>query len=415
VKILQVVHGYPPSIGGSQVLAKNLAERWVCRYQDDVTVFTTVAYHVEQFRRRGSPTMPPGTERTNGVVVRRFPVFNRLNWLRTFLSGVAYRLKLPYNDWLRTIHNGPVVFGLSEAVAQSDADVVFAQAFPLLHMYYALAGARRADIPIVFLGAIHTADIWHYDRKMIYQAIQEADAYIAHTDFERGHLVERGIPSDKIEVIGAGVDAEAFVNTSGESVRQQFGWGEVPVVASLGKQNARKRYDVLLAAMPHVWSVYPEVQLLIAGAESSYSSQIRHVIGALPPHQRERVTIVSDFSDAQKPQLLAACDVFVLASGYESFGIAFVEAWSCAKPVIGCRIGAIPAVIDEGRDGLLVPYQEPEALARAIVGLLGEPQRRIEMGRAGQQKVMENYTWDIVAERVRDVFLDVLARRALPV
>jgi glycosyltransferase involved in cell wall biosynthesis len=411
MKILHIVHGYPPSVGGSQWLAQNLSEQLASRYHDDVTVFTTVAYNMEHFFRSGEPAMPAGTETVNGVTVRRFAVFNRLNWLRMLAAGVAYRLRLPYNDWLRTIYNGPIVFGMPRAIAKSGADVILALAFPLLHMYYALAGARRAGIPLVFMGALHTADTWGYERNMIYRAIRRADAYVALSTFERDHLITRGIRADKIYVIGGGVDVETFTRADGTHIRRQYGWGDAPVVAIISKQTARKRFDTLLAAMPRVWATRPEAHLLIAGAKSPYSPQIRHIIAALPPEQRARVTVIDDFAEKEKPALLAACDLFVLPSGHESFGIAFAEAWACARPVVGADVGAIPSVISHGRDGLLVAYQDADALARAILELLADPQRRARMGEAGQKKVLENYTWNIMADRVRGVYAEVLARR----
>jgi glycosyltransferase involved in cell wall biosynthesis len=388
---------------------KNLSEQFVSRYADEVTVFTTVAYHMEHFWRSGEPTMPAGTEEMDGVTVRRFAVFNRLNVLRMLIAGAAYRLRLPCNDWLRTIYNGPLIFGLSRAVANSGADVVFATAFPLLHMYYALAGARRAGIPLVFLGAIHTADAWGYDRKMMFRAIQQADAYIAHTTFERDYLVARGIREERISVIGAGVDAHALAAADGTAVRKRYGWENVPVVALVAKQTARKRFDVLLEAMRRVWAVRPDARLLLAGARTLYSRQIEEMVGALPPEQRAHTTIVSDFSEEEKPNLLAACDIFTLPSGQESFGIAFVEAWACGKPIVGARIGAIPSVIDEGRDGLLVAYQDADDLARAILELLADPSRRVRMGEAGRRKVLENYTWEIVTDQMRAVYTKVIS------
>jgi glycosyltransferase involved in cell wall biosynthesis len=414
MKILHIVHGYPPSIGGSQYLVKNLSEQLVSRHHDQVTVFTTVAYNTEHFWRSDEPAMPAGTETINGVTVRRFAVFNRLNVLRMLIAGVAYRLRLPYNDWLRTIYNGPLMFGMTQAVARSGADIVFATAFPLMHMYYALAGAQRAGIPIVFLGAMHTANAWGYDRKMIYRAIQQADAYIAHTSFERDYLIERNIQADKISVIGAGVDISAFIKADGTATRHRYGWGYDPVVAVVAKQSARKRFDVLLEAMRRVWAVRSDARLLIAGAQTPYSHQIQEMIGALPPEQQAHVTVISDFSEGDKPNLLAACDVFVLPSGQESFGIVFVEAWACGKPVIGARIGAIPSVIDEGRDGLLFAHRDANDFAQAILELLANPQRWKQMGEAGRRKVLENHTWDIVADRVRAVYVEAMSRLGRP-
>jgi glycosyltransferase involved in cell wall biosynthesis len=411
MKILQVVHGYYPSIGGSQWLAQSLAERLVSRYGDQVTVFTTVAYDMEYFWR-GGRALPVGVEQINGVTVRRFPVFNRLSWLRMALAGAAYRLHLPYNDWLRAIQNGPIVLGMTQAVATSGADVVFATAFPLLHMHYALAGAQRAGIPIVFLGALHVADAWGYDREMIYRAIQQADAYIAHTTFERDYLVGRGTQADKIVVIGAGVDADAFASADGVEVRQRYGWGDAPLVGTMGKQTARKRFDVLLKAMPHVWAARPEVHLFIAGAAGPFSPHIKSLIDTFPAEWQVRITVISDFEETEKSALLAACDVFALPSVHESFGIAFAEAWACGKPVIGARVGAISSVIDDGNDGVLVNVDDPQDLARAILELLADQERRARLGRTGQERVLENYTWDVVTERVRAVLCDSIAHHA---
>ena len=410
MRILHVVHGYPPSVGGSQLLVQRLSEQLVTRYGDQVTVFTTTARNIEMFWNPREPALPAGTEVMNGVTVRRFPVFNRLNALRRIAAAVAYRLRLPYNDWLRTIQQGPLVAGMTRAIATSGADVVLATAFPLMHMYYAVAGARRGKMPVVLLGAIHTEDRWGYERKMVFQAIQQADAYIAYTIFERDYLIAGGIPEKKITVIGGGVDADAFMRANGRVVREQYGVGDRPVVAFVGKQTARKRLDVLIEAMRRVWNARPDTHLMLAGAHTPYSLQMAEQVRRLPSSQQNRVIIVNNFREEEKPDLLAACDIFVLPSAEESLGIAFLEAWAAGKPVIGVRAGAIPSVVDEGRDGLLVPYGDPESLAQAILILLADPARRTAMGQAGQRKVLDHYTWEIFVDRVRKAYQKVLTR-----
>lgn len=407
MRILHVVHGYPPSIGGSQLVMKNLSEHFTSIYGDRVTVFTTTAYNMSLFWQSGEPAMPAGTQTVNGVVVHRFPVFSHFGRLRMLLAHGAHRLGLPYNDWLRTIYNGPIIFGMKRAVAEADADVVAATAFPHLHMYDALAGARRGGIPIVFFGAVHVGDPWGFERKMMFQAIREADAYIAYTPFERDYLVERGIRPEKITIVGPGVDPDPFMEADGEMKRQQYGWGDRPVVAMVAKQGPHKRFDTMLEAMPAVWARFPKTQLLIAGAQTTYSSQIRRMIDSLPTHWRDRVTVIDDFPEKDKAVLLAACDLFALPSGHESFGIVYLEAWACGKPVIGARVGAVPSLIDEGQDGLLVTHRDADDLARAILKLLGDQDQRMTMGEAGRRKVLRNYTWEIVSSRVREVYIRV--------
>ena len=102
---------------------------------------------------------------------------------------------------------------------------------------------------------------------------------------------------------------------------------------------------------------------------------------------------------------MAAGDVLVFPSSQESFGIVFVEAWACRKPVIGLRSGAIPSIVTDGLDGLLATPGNVAELANAIGELLANPVRRAEMGQAGYDKMCRRYTWDIVAGKFRDVYL----------
>jgi glycosyltransferase involved in cell wall biosynthesis len=96
--------------------------------------------------------------------------------------------------------------------------------------------------------------------------------------------------------------------------------------------------------------------------------------------------------------------VFVSPSGHESFGITFVEAWAAGKPVIGCRRGAIPSVIDEWRDGLLVAYRNAPQLASAILELLTDARLRERMRQRGKEKVLAQHTWDVAVARFRDAY-----------
>jgi glycosyltransferase involved in cell wall biosynthesis len=410
MKILHMVQAYHPAIGGAEWLARNFSEGLVSRHGDEVTVFTTNAYKPEAFWRTKGPFMPTGAELIDGVTVRRFRVFNGLQLTRRLLAQGSRRLRLPYNDWLRTIQTGPLMPDMPRAIVRSQAELVFATSFPFLHMYYALAGARRKGVPVVLLGAIHTADEWGYERKMMYNAIQQADAYVALTAFEREHLVRRGVQASKIAVIGGGVQADAFMHADGAALRAKHGWGQAPVVGALARQSSLKRLDILLRAMPQVWAARPEVRLLLAGARTSYSSQLDELIAALPPEQQALVSVVSDFEEDEKPGLLAACDLLAHPSANESFGISFVEAWAAARPVVGAGVGAVPSVISAGQDGLLFDYPDPGSMAQAILELLADRARMIRMGQAGQKKVLENYTWDVVTDRLREVYVQVLDR-----
>ena len=408
MKILYVVQAYAPSLGGVQWLVQQLAEQMAAKYSDSVTVFTTTAYSCQLFTDVHQPKLPVGVTKLNDVTVRRFPVFNRLTWLRLNAARIGYKLRLPGQDWLRGLYFGPLVPKLARAVAASGADVIVASSFPMQHMYAALRGGQQANIPVIFIGTVHPTDPWGYDLPRMYRAIRAAQGYVALSAYEREYLMAHGIPEAHICTIGAGVDASAFDNEAMRAAaaawRARLGWGDAPVVAMIGRQTAYKRADVVLAAMRQVWARIPAAHLLIAGARTDYTMWLEKEIAALPPAQRAQVTLLADFDEADKPALYAACDVLVQPSERESFGIVFLEAWAAGKPVIGPRSGAAPTVITENRDGLLAVYGDVDDWARALRHLLGDPALRIQMGLRGREKVYAQYSWDVVVQRFREFY-----------
>lgn len=408
MRILHVVQGYTPAIGGTERLIQKISERLVQQYGDEVTVFTTnAAKNCEVFWLQNQPTLPAGVEKINGVTVRRFPIFNRFGHVRHQITQFADWAMLPFTDWFRAFFNGPIVFGMTQEIARFKADVISASSFPFLHMHYALAGGKRSDRPVVLIGALHPTDSWSFDRQMIYRAISQTEAYIAYSKFEQNYLINRGISANLINIIGAGVDPDQFAGANGQELRNVYGWGDNPVIAFVGQLNKRKGVHHLLAAMPQVWASYPQAQLLLAGASSTYSHQLEQEAVKPSPNNHNRVVVLTDFPEDEKAKILAACDVLVFPSSEESFGIVFLEAWACRKPVIGMKAGAIPSIVTEGLDGLLVTPGNSTELANAICELLANPVRRAEMGQAGYDKMCGNYTWDIVTNKFRKVYQNV--------
>jgi glycosyltransferase involved in cell wall biosynthesis len=243
---------------------------------------------------------------------------------------------------------------------------------------------------------------------MIYHAAARADAYIALTDFEANYVSKRGMDPGRVSTIGVGVDPAPFQAISRAEARQRYGLGPEPLIGFIGQFAGHKGVDALIKAMPAIWKRKPETQFLLAGARTNFSDQYEAMIQALPPSDREKVRIIYNFKEDEKPFLFAALDVFAYPSGYESFGIAFIEAWSASKPVVGCFRGAIPYLVTGGVDGLLVEHNNPPMLAEALLYLLCYPEWAREMGEAGHRKVLQRYTWERVARRFRGVYQDAI-------
>lgn len=412
MRVLHVTQGYFPAIGGTERLVQRVSEELVQRWNDDVTVVTTNCYNGDAFYTPSLPSLPLGWSNLNGVGIHRLPVRRQLSRVFRSPQALAYRLGLPFNDRLRALAGGPIVPGLRKTIASTSADVVVAASFPLLHMFDALAAARASGRPCVLIGCLHPHDRWGFERPMIYDAIREADAYIALTTYEAAHVVARGARADRVHAIGVGVDAQRFQGLSTEEAKWRLGLDRRPVVGFIGQLAQHKGIDTLLRAMPAVWRYEPEVNLLIAGGRTLFADRVEQIVREWPEAFRRRTKIHLGFDEDQKPELFAAIDVLACPSAFESFGITYLEAWAAGKPVIGARAGAVPTVIDEGTDGLLVDYDDELALAREVVDLLRDPSRAARMGAAGRAKVMARYAWPLIANQYRRVYADVVERSA---
>lgn len=124
-----------------------------------------------------------------------------------------------------------------------------------------------------------------------------------------------------------------------------------------------------------------------------------------------QVDFVGPVAHAAVPAELARLDVYVAASRLdsESFGVAVLEASACARPVVVSRVGGLPEVVVDGRTGLIVPREDPAALARAIGTLLADAPRRQAMGAAGRLWVQQRYDWRDSVARMLSVLREVEA------
>jgi glycosyltransferase involved in cell wall biosynthesis len=408
--VLHVTQGYYPAIGGTEWLMQRVSEELVAQFGDQVTVFTTNCYNGEAFFNPRSPRLPVGCEEINGVQVRRFPVNSRLSQLLRFPQALAYNLGLPGNQYLRALSGGPVIPGLEKAIREHPAEIIAASSFPLLHMFAGLRAAVATRRPCVLHGGLHPQDNWGFGRPMIYQAIRKATHYIANTEYEALYVLEHGASPGRVTTVGAGVDPEPFEIINKEAAKARLGLAGKQVVGFIGQIGAFKGVDTVLQAMANVWQVFPDVHLLIAGAQTRFSGELELMIARLPEAEQKRITLHYNFKQEEKPWLFAAVDVFAYPSAFESFGIAFLEAWACRIPVIGCRHGAVPWVVQTGRDGLLVAFRNARMLAEAVILLLANPRWSQSLGEAGYRKVVARYNWPEIARRFRAVYIEALGR-----
>ncbi len=408
--VFHVTQGYTPAIGGTELLIQRVSEELVQRYQDQVTVFTTNCYGVDAFHSPWLPVMPAGIEIINRVTVRRFETARWQSLASHALCRGMRMTGMQVSENLRVRAEGPLIPGLQRAITGAPADVIAASSFPLMHMFDALEAAKLTGKPCVLHGGIHPEDTWGFNRTMIDKAIKAASQYIANTRYEADYVIYHGADPGRVTVIGVGVDPEPFLKADGKSARSQLGLREGPVLGFIGQFSPHKGPDKLLLAMPEVWKKVPEAQLVLAGARRKFSRKLESIIDNFDKPEREKIRLIYDFPGTMKPGLYAALDVFVYPSLYESFGIAFLEAWAAGKPVIGFNTGAIPCVVSHQQDGLLVEAGNVKELSAALVTLLQNQKLSETLGKNGRQKTLSRFTWPEIARRFRGVYQQAIEK-----
>ncbi|GGL99586.1 glycosyltransferase family 4 protein [Nakamurella endophytica] len=179
-----------------------------------------------------------------------------------------------------------------------------------------------------------------------------------------------------------------------------------PVVLYLGRLARQKSVPTLVEA----FGLLRQPASLAVIGDGPDAHAVDEAVHRLPSDARVRVHRSGFRPHDEVPALLAAADVLVLPSVYEEMGSVLVEALQAGVPVVASRVGGVPAVVDDGVTGLLVPPSDPAALAAALDRLLADPDERAAM-RAASLARAAGYDWHSLAERVAEVYDAALTAR----
>lgn len=178
------------------------------------------------------------------------------------------------------------------------------------------------------------------------------------------------------------------------------------VVLFLGRLEQDKGVFDLVAAFAAAFADDAEVVLHIGGdGDSAGVEKLARDLGLA-----ERVRLLGWLEGAAKREALAAASMFVLPSYVEGLPIAMLEAMHCSVPVITCPVGSIPEVVSDGRDALLVPPGDVQALARAMRRLRDDNALRVAMGRAGRLLYEDRFDMAAVGPTIHRVYSEVAAQ-----
>jgi glycosyltransferase involved in cell wall biosynthesis len=237
-----------------------------------------------------------------------------------------------------------------------------------------LAGAKR------IIHTRHFARLPSVSRRqtiLLRTAARFVDCFVCVSEDSAGVARSEGVRPGRVKVVHNGIDLERF------PYRGPQADGPAVLVARLSPE---KDVATLVRAVAQMAPQLPGFRLKIAGS-GPCRAELADLIQKLG--LAERVELLGEIRDISG--LLAKASCFVLSSQTEGISLTLLEAMSSGLPVIATRVGGNPEVVTDGETGILVPASHPEALARALVEILNDPERSRQMGRAGRLRVQQHF------------------------
>ncbi|MBN2305393.1 MAG: glycosyltransferase family 4 protein [Anaerolineae bacterium] len=206
------------------------------------------------------------------------------------------------------------------------------------------------------------------------------------------------MPSDRIKIIVPGVDPDHFhPGVNGSTVREKLNIGpDVPLVCLIARFQRVKGHDIFLDMARRILAQMPDARFAIAGENvfgvSKDETYKRDILTGVQndPVLHKKLTFLGFWDDAR--EVIAAADVVVCASRFESLGMVHLESMAMGCPVVSMNNGGPAETLVDGKTGYLVPPEAPDVLADRVIRLLRDPVLRARMGQAGRARVLEQFT-----------------------
>lgn len=298
------------------------------------------------------------------------------------------------------------IIRLRRLVRDFGPDIVHAHV-PRATLWTALAKRLfRLPVPLVYTEH-NVQDAYPHWARWVYRIFLPAIDHVVCVSEAGGHSFRARWKWDerRVSCIRNGITVGRTAASKGpELVRADLGCAaDAPVACNVANLTSRKAHDVLIAAMSRVHQRLPAARCWVVGSPEIDHGAAELTRQCLVEHDAgEYVALLGARSDV--PDLLAACDVFVLSSRQEGFPITILEAMAAGKPVVTTNVGGCAEAVADGETGVVLPPEDPEALAEALEYVLTRPDEARRMGEAGRRRVEEHFTVEAMVRKHIQVY-----------
>ena len=286
------------------------------------------------------------------------------------------------------------------------------------HMVHAnlMARALRLAAPVpALVSTIHNIYEGGRARMLAYRLtnrLVDHMTIVSQAAYDR-FVNDRIVPARLLRLVPNGVDTARFREVAPgarEEVRRSLGIGSRFMWLAVGRFESAKDYPTMVRAFAAVRAKEPRAELVLVG-RGSLQAETEALVQELGVEGIRFAGVRSDV-----PEVMSAADGYVMSSAWEGMPMVLLEAAAAGLPIVATTVGGNHEVVLNEESGFLVPPRDHEALGAAMARLGELPEdRRLEMGRRGQQHIRSHYGLDRVAERWEEIYRRVLARRGVQV
>ena len=227
---------------------------------------------------------------------------------------------------------------------------------------------------------------------------RDAAAIICVSKSEQ-ELVAAKYPDKKVIYLENGVNMEYFASGNAENFRANYSIGNEKIILNVASFNPQKNQSALIDSFELVLKKHPDCKLVLIG--TIYDEEYYNILLEKAEKLKESVIIIPnlDFDSETLVNAYAACDLFVLPSLYEPFGIVVLEAWAAGKPVICSGVGGLKAFVHDNENGLIFDVNSKDDIADKILKLLDDKTLSAKLAKAGN-KTAEEHSWQNITAKL---------------
>jgi phosphatidylinositol alpha-1,6-mannosyltransferase len=260
---------------------------------------------------------------------------------------------------------------------------------------------------------ITLTDRARYQPKARNAIFREADIVVAANEFARQNLLRIETPGNRIRKITPGVDCVRFQpRPPRPDLVLRYGLEGKTVLLTVARLVPRKGHATVLAALRELITANPQIVYLIAG-KGSEEEKLRQLVAEW--NLDSSVRFAGFVKDEELADYYNVSDIFVMPNSedrgdVEGFGMVFLEANACGKPVLGGRSGGAAEAVLDGETGLLVNPNDTREVAAALRALVERPELRSRLGLRGMARARSEFNWHVQAQALDAVNRDILER-----